>query len=83
VHLSLFSLFFFFSLSLSFSLSPAKHTHTHTNHRFVAIYNELYDIEVAEDSIYPEKFKVEGYPTLDQFTAWSGEAVMSSSKDEL
>ena len=58
-------------------------THMIDNHRFVAIFNELYDIEVAEDSIYPEKFKVEGYPTLDRFPARSGAAMMSSSKDEL
>ncbi len=39
----------------------------HLHHRFTPMYDAMYNMALAEDNIWPEKYKVEGSPTLHQF----------------
>ena len=42
------------------------HARTHI-HRYTAMYDALYSLEMADESIYPEKFQVEGFPAIRDF----------------
>ena len=49
------------------------------------MYDALYAIALAEDSIWPEKYRVEGYPTILEFPSQHPNRVQQTDvvKDEL
>jgi len=53
-------------------------------HRYHAVYDSLYNLAMAEDSINPEKYRVEGYPPMHAFPEFHPNRVNPvGNKDEL
>ena len=47
------------------------------------MYDALYNLALAEDSIRPEKYQVEGYPAITAFPAVHPNRPITQLKDEL
>ena len=70
--------FLFCDIELSFSFHS-------TIYRFNKVYDSLYNLCLAEDSIHPEKYIVSDYPPMNAFPAQHPNRVLQfdTPKDEL
>ena len=53
------------------------------SHRYRVMYDSLYNLVVAEDSISPEKYHIEAYPAIIDFPAIHPNRPTAQWRDEL